>query len=217
MKVAEKFISINGEGLKAGQIAVFIRFVGCNLRCSYCDTAWAQTENCSYTEMSENEIFEYIKNSGAKLVTLTGGEPLLSVTDSLLKKLSEIENIRIEIETNGSVFIGNFKNIEKVSFTLDYKLNGSGMEKFMNTENYNYLRSTDCIKFVVSDKEDLYRAKEIIEKYSLDKKCTTIFSPVFGSIEPVEIVNFMLKEKLFDSRFQLQLHKFVWNPDTKGV
>lgn len=217
MKVAEKFLSINGEGLKAGQIAAFIRFVGCNLRCTYCDTVWAQTGDCDYIEMSEEEIYDYVRRSGARLVTLTGGEPLLSVTDSLLKKLSEIDDIRIEIETNGSVYIGSFRNIEKVSFTLDYKLSGSGMEKFMNTENYKFLRNTDCVKFVVSDKEDLYKAKEIIEKYSLDKKCTTIFSPVFGKIEPVEIVNFMLCEKLFDSRFQLQLHKFVWSPDTKGV
>lgn len=224
-KVAEKFISINGEGKRAGQMSAFVRFANCNLRCSYCDTKWAQDEkNCSYTEMSAGEITDFVKLSGVKCCTLTGGEPLFREDfDVLLHSLFKIRDLRVEIETNGSVFIGdickelNEKERENLSFMLDYKLPSSGMEKYMLTENYDFLRETDSVKFVCGGKPDLERALEIIRRFSLSDKCVTFFSPVFGQIEPKEIVEFIIENNLYSSRFQLQLHKFVWDPDMKGV
>ncbi|MGN1318790.1 MAG: radical SAM protein, partial [Lachnospirales bacterium] len=110
MKVAEKFVSINGEGQKAGELAVFVRFTGCNLNCSYCDTKWANEPHCNYEELSVDEIYDYILSTKVKNVTLTGGEPLLhSGIYNLCAKLSEDNNLKVEIETNGSVSIEKYK------------------------------------------------------------------------------------------------------------
>lgn len=103
-KVVEKFISVNGEGLKAGELAVFIRFAGCNLNCSYCDTMWANEHDVEYELMNEYEIYEYIKGTGIRNVTLTGGEPLLQKgLEALLEILFDDKDIEVEIETNGSI------------------------------------------------------------------------------------------------------------------
>lgn len=218
--VAEKFISINGEGMKAGQPAVFIRFKGCNLKCSYCDTRWANGEDCPSELMTENEIAEYIISCGVKCVTLTGGEPMLRDDFiELCQRLERINDLRIEIETNGSIDISGLAAVRgnAVSFTMDYKLPSSCMEAEMNTDNMRYLTENDTIKFVCGSREDLDRAYEVICRYRLDERCNTLFSPVFGRIEPVEIVDFILEKKLMRSRFQLQLHKFIWDPEKRGV
>ena len=171
-RVVEKFISINGEGTRAGQLAVFIRFAGCNLDCNYCDTKWANEPDAQYTEMTEFEIYDYIKSTGVKNVTLTGGEPLLRESiDKLLRILSSDKTIRVEIETNGSVGLAPFREIsENISFTVDYKLPGSGMESMMDCENYEELTMSDTVKFVVSHGDDLQKAKDIINELDDKKK-----------------------------------------------
>ncbi|MBQ6815463.1 MAG: putative 7-carboxy-7-deazaguanine synthase QueE [Lachnospiraceae bacterium] len=218
-KVVEKFISINGEGTKAGQLAVFIRFAGCNLNCSYCDTAWANKENVPMTEMTEFEIYDYIKSTGVKNVTLTGGEPLLrDDVDKLLKLLSSDKSIKVEIETNGSIDLYDYRQIsDNISFTVDYKLPSSCMEHLMEMENFEELEERDTVKFVVSDNNDLLRAKEIIDEYKLTGQCSVYLSPVFGKIDPQEIVDFMIRNHLNGVNLQLQLHKIIWDPDKKGV
>ena len=216
MRVVEKFISINGEGLRSGELAVFIRFANCNLRCSYCDTKYSFI-NPIYTEESIDEIVEYVKSTGVKNVTLTGGEPLIqNEIKELMIELSNIGN-RIEIETNGSINIAPYLNIPNVTFTLDYKLKGSGMEKYMDLTNYDLLRKNDVIKFVVSDYDDLEKTKEIIKKYDLINKANCLISPVWGRIEFEEIVNFLKDNKLHDVKMQLQIHKIIWNKDKRGV
>ncbi len=216
MRVVEKFISINGEGLRSGELAVFIRFANCNLRCSYCDTKYSFI-NPIYTEESIDEIVEYVKSTGVKNVTLTGGEPLIqNEIKELMIELSNIGN-RIEIETNGSINIAPYLNIPNVTFTLDYKLKGSGMEKYMDLTNYNLLRKNDVIKFVVSDYDDLEKTKEIIKKYDLINKANCLISPVWGRIEFEEIVNFLKDNKLNDVKMQLQIHKIIWDKDKRGV
>lgn len=218
-KVVEKFVSINGEGQRAGQLAVFIRFKGCNLNCDYCDTKWANEPSAPFEAMDDNEIYDYIKSTGVKNVTLTGGEPLLQDNiEILLKRLACDKMLNVEVETNGSVLIEPFTNIDKrSSFTLDYKLAGSKMEQFMKTENYKHLQKNDTVKFVVSSTSDLERAVEIIREYELDKKCGVYLSAVFGRIEPADIVKFMIKHKLNDINLQLQMHKFIWDPNKRGV
>lgn len=216
MRVVEKFVSINGEGLRSGELAVFIRFANCNLRCSYCDTKYSFI-NPIYTEESIDELVKYVKSTGVKNVTLTGGEPLIkNEIKELMIELSNIGN-RIEIETNGSINIAPYLNIPNVTFTLDYKLKGSGMEKYMDLTNYDLLRKNDVIKFVVSDYDDLEKTKEIIKKYDLINKANCLISPVWGRIEFEEIVNFLKDNKLNDVKMQLQIHKIIWDKDKRGV
>ena len=216
MRVVEKFVSINGEGLRSGELAVFIRFANCNLRCSYCDTKYSFI-NPIYTEESIDELVKYVKSTGVKNVTLTGGEPLIqNEIKELMIELSNIGN-RIEIETNGSINIAPYLNIPNVTFTLDYKLKGSGMEMYMDLTNYDLLRKNDVIKFVVSDYDDLEKTKEIIKKYDLINKANCLISPVWGRIEFEEIVNFLNDNKLNDVKMQLQIHKIIWDKDKRGV
>lgn len=218
-RVVETFISINGEGQRAGELAAFIRFAGCNLNCNYCDTAWANQKDTPYQIMNEEEIASYVQHSGVYNVTLTGGEPLIQPgIEILLECLGDIPGVQIEIETNGSVDIAPFTGLTvRPGFTLDYKLPGSGMESGMRTENYRYLDKQDTVKFVISNQQDLQRARQIIEQYQLQGKCGIYLSPVYGRIEPVEIVNDMLDHKLNQVHLQLQLHKIIWTPEQRGV
>ena len=217
--VVEKFVSINGEGTKAGQLAVFVRFARCNLDCNYCDTKWANKHDVKFDTLTEFEIYDYIKSTGVTNVTLTGGEPLLRDNiENLLRILSSDKSLHVEIETNGSIDLMPYRDIsDNVSFTLDYKLPGSGMEMHMNLDNYEDLRSKDTVKFVVSHREDLDKARQIIEEHKLTEKCNVYFSPVFGRIEPVDIVNYMIEHKMNKVNMQLQMHKIIWDPEMKGV
>ncbi|MDE6798024.1 MAG: putative 7-carboxy-7-deazaguanine synthase QueE [Ruminococcus sp.] len=216
--VAEKFVSINGEGKCAGELAVFIRFRGCNLKCSYCDTTWANTGDCPAEMMSVEDIVSYVNEEGVKNVTLTGGEPLLQENIDILVESLMKSGHNVEIETNGSISIEKFSGkLYRPDFTIDYKLPSSDMESFMNTGNYAYLTEKDVIKFVAGSVADLEKATEIIEKFSLTEKCHVYVSPVFDRINPAEIVDFMKLKNLNKVRLQLQLHKFIWNPDERGV
>ncbi len=215
--VAEKFISINGEGQRAGQLAVFIRFSGCNLRCSYCDTKWANDFNMTCQQLTVQEIKDYIIKSGFTNVTLTGGEPLLQENiDELISELINA-NFWVEIETNGSVPISPIETKKRPHFTMDYKLPSSGMEDKMILENMNLLTSDDVVKFVCGSDDDLNKAYEIIKEYNLDDRCKVYLSCVFGQLEPAKVVDFMIKHKLNKINLQLQMHKFIWDPDKKGV
>jgi len=218
-KVVEKFISINGEGVFAGQLAVFIRFQGCNLACSFCDTSWANAKDAPFTFMTEHQIYDYIKETGIKNVTLTGGEPLLVPDILILLQLLATDNfLRVEIETNGSIDLNSFVGISNSpAFTMDYKLPGSLMEANMLVSNFKILSKQDTVKFVVGSAQDLNRAKAIITEYDLTTKCHVYISPVFGNIELEEIVNFLIKNCLNDVTMQLQMHKVIWDPNKRGV
>lgn len=218
-KVVEIFTSINGEGRRAGQLALFIRFQKCNLHCSYCDTRWANIDSAAYTELTEDELYDEIKKSGIRNITLTGGEPLLQPEIGvLLHKLAADDTLSVEIETNGSIGIEEFSRLKNPPlFTLDYKLAGSGMEKYMKVENFAYLKPEDTVKFVAGSRQDLEKAREIIVGFQLTQKCSVYISPVFGAIAPAEIVEFMKQYRLNGVNLQLQLHKIIWDPQQRGV
>lgn len=218
-KVVEKFVSINGEAQRAGELACFIRFAGCNLCCVYCDTKWANEDNAPYEIHSEEEIYAYIKETGVSNVTLTGGEPLLQENiDRLLMMLSKDKELNVEIETNGAVDISKFINIgDNISFTVDYKLPDSGMEEKMILSNYEKIREKDTVKFVASSVSDLDKAKEIIDRYKLTEKTKVYISTCFGKLDPKDVVEYMVTNGMNKVRLQLQLHKFIWDPDRKGV
>ena len=218
-KVVEIFTSINGEGMRAGELAVFIRLQGCNLRCGYCDTMWANEAGAAYTKMTAEEILQKVKDAGIRNIPLTGGEPLDQPDiGELIERITSDTWLRLEIETNGSISLEPFTGYPNPPvFTVDYKLPGSGMETAMDLENFNRLKPDDTVKFVVSDLNDLIRAKEIIGQYELTKRCHVILSPVFGNIEPKDMVEFMKEQKLNDIRMQIQMHKVIWDPEQRGV
>ena len=213
-QLAESFVSINGEGQKAGELALFLRFTGCNLRCSYCDTMWANEPGAPFTIRSKQEILGMASAFGVHNITLTGGEPLLQTgIKELIDALCDA-GYAVEIETNGAVPLASLADT-KASFTMDYKLPSSGMESRMCLENFDFLRETDTLKFVCGSHEDLEQAKLVIDRYQ--PPCKIYLSPVFGKIDPAEMVDFMKENKLNSVRLQLQLHKFIWHPDARGV
>jgi len=218
-KVVEIFESINGESKRAGQLALFVRFKGCNLDCSYCDTKWANSSDTKYTLLSEDEIYNIALESKIKNITLTGGEPLLQDNIGvLLEKLLFDGNFNVEIETNGSVSLEEFrKNFNTLSFTMDYKLPASNMELQMNLDNFRYISYNDTVKFVTSNITDLESSREIMEKYHLIGRCAIYLSPVYGEINLQDMVEFMKKHKMNGVNLQLQLHKIIWDPNAKGV
>lgn len=217
MKVNEIFHSIDGEGLRAGELATFIRLAGCNLRCSYCDTAYALTANDG-EEKSIEDIISIVKKIGYKNITLTGGEPLIHKdVKTLVERLTKA-GFYVNIETNGSVDISDFL-MKNVLITCDFKTNSSGCSDKMILENINNLRESDVLKFVMG-KNDKEQVKEILVK--MNPKCYIYLSPIFGEIEPCELVEF--QKECFKSgidtsklRVQLQLHKYIWDPNKKGV
>ncbi len=217
-KLAESFISINGEGQHAGELALFLRFVGCNLTCSWCDTKWANKSDAKFTLLTTSQLEEIARNAyadGVRNVTLTGGEPLLQKDIcELIKGLVSI-GMRIEIETNGSVLLTNEVKNSGAVFTMDYKLPSSGMEQKMCVRNLPLLGRDDTLKFVCGSTDDLKRAHEIILQYK--PECKVYLSPVFGMIEPSDMVEFMKNNGLGNVRLQLQLHKFIWDPNARGV
>ena len=216
--VVEKFISINGEGTRSGELAAFIRLKGCNLSCSYCDTAWANDNNAPCKFYSAQEFADWAESSGVLNVTITGGEPLLCGEIGELCMVLAQKGLRAEIETNGSLPVSGLANEEyRPCFTLDYKLPSSGMYESFCADNIDFLQKNDTIKFVCGTEEDLDTAAEVIERYSLCDKCYVYFSPVFGQIKAERIVEFMKEKGLNRVRLQLQIHKYIWDPDKRGV
>lgn len=233
MKVNEIFKSIEGEGLRTGLAAVFVRLHGCNLRCSYCDTMYA-VEGNDYRQMTVDEVVaaveSYRNESGVNAVTLTGGEPMLHAdVNVLLQTLSE-KGFLVNVETNGTVpckwrFPGLF-------YTMDWKCESSGMSAKMRMENLETLGAEDVLKFVVGSVEDLEETARVVGELrqrktrncmaekSLNTMPHIFVSPVFGKLEYEKIVEWMLSEKVMvqnNARFQVQLHKVIWDPDMRGV
>jgi 7-carboxy-7-deazaguanine synthase len=172
------------------------------------------TERCT-----AQEIYAYIKSTGAICVTLTGGEPLIQEgIDTLLQVLNDDPSLEVHVETNGSVDIEPFQSrFPNIGFIVDYKLFGSGMTDRMVPNNLAVVTQRDTYKFVVSSHEDLEQAAAVIEENRLCDKTQVFFSPVLGEIAPAEIVEFMKEQKLNRVRLQLQLHKVIWHPEERGV
>ncbi len=211
LKVNEIYHSIQGESTNAGLPCVFIRLTGCNLRCSYCDTEHAFFEG---NEISLDEIIEEVKKYNCKLVEVTGGEPLMQDESIKLMKTLCDEDFDVMLETAGNMPI---KNVDKrVKIIMDLKCPSSEMMDKNLYENVDHLKKDDEVKFVIGNREDYNWMKEIISKYDLQNKCALLASVVFGTLDPLTLVNWILEDKL-DVRFQLQMHKYIWHPETKGV
>ena len=211
LKVNEIYFSLQGESSRAGLPCVFVRLTYCNLRCTYCDTEYAFYEG---EDRSVDEIINEVKKYGCNLVEITGGEPLVQEESlNLMKKLCA-EGFDVMLETAGNMSIKNVD--ERVKIIMDLKSPSSGMMDKNLYENVDHLKKDDEVKFVLGNREDYDWMKEIIIKYDLQNRCTLLASVVFGTLEPLTLVNWILADKL-DVRFQLQMHKFIWHPETKGV
>lgn len=211
LKINEIFYSIQGESSKSGLPCVFIRLTYCNLRCTYCDTEYAFFDG---KEMSIEEIISEVKRYKCNLVEVTGGEPLMQEDVFVLMSRLCNEGFDVMLETGGSISI---KEVEKrVMIVMDLKCPSSNMLKKNLYSNIDYLKRNDEIKFVIGSKEDYDWAKAIIKTYRLVNKCDILFSVVYGELEPVKLVNWILEDKL-KVRYQLQMHKVIWHPETKGV
>jgi 7-carboxy-7-deazaguanine synthase len=212
LKVNEIYYSVQGESTYAGLPCIFVRLTFCNLRCTYCDTEYAFYEGKDH---SIPQIINEIKKYNCKLIEITGGEPLVQMEEclGLMKQLCD-DDFEVLIETGGSLLI---KDIDpRVKVIMDLKCPSSGMEKKNLYENINYLKPVDELKFVIGNREDYDWTVEVVKKYDLEKKCKILFSVVFRKLEPVKLVNWILEDKL-KVRFQLQMHKIIWHPETKGV
>jgi len=211
MKICEIFASIQGESSYAGLPCTFIRLTGCNLRCIYCDTTYAYAEG---SERSEEEIIGIVRDSGVKLVEITGGEPLMQKdVYPLIERLLD-NGYAVLVETNGSMSIRKIDR--RAGLILDIKTPGSGMSGEMDFSNLAHLKQTDEIKFVLTGRADYEWAKKIMSNYALGEKCHVLLSPAFGNISPEQLAGWILEDRL-DVRLNLQLHNYIFGPGRKGV
>lgn len=211
MKVCEIFTSIQGESSYAGLPCTFIRFTGCNLRCAYCDTAYAYDEGAEYTA---DMLVKEVSKRGVNLIEITGGEPLLQVEVlALIKKLLDV-GYKVLIETNGSVPI---KDIDRRAVVImDIKTPGSGMSDKLDVGNIALLKPPDEVKFVITDRADYEWAREFISEYSLINKCHVLMSPAYGRMDAKDLSEWIMKDRLA-VRLNLQLHKYIFGPEKRGV
>lgn len=225
--ISEIFGSIEGEGKRTGELTTFIRFYGCNLRCSWCDSSYSYTNN-DYTKMTLQEIITKVKEIGYRNITITGGEPLIQQDIQILINTLCSDKYYVNIETNGSVDISTFRFVgyNNLFFTMDYKCPSSNMNSHMLLQNYKALNKNDVVKFVVADTQDLDKAYAFIKdlKYMYNMANTQeveyplfYISPVFNKIELKDIVQYMKDKNMEGVRLQVQLHKIIWDPDKRGV
>lgn len=230
-RVIEIYYSISGEGISTGLPTVLVRFSGCSLRCGqidgkklWCDSPFALNPNLGEL-LSVSQVLQKIKNltNLPVQVLLTGGEPLegekRDFSIEIAKKISQMRHKKnyalIRMETNGKESISG---MDCMVFSLDYKLPGSGMEKFMNLDNFEVLKirknPLDEVKFVVRDYEDFQRSQAIIKKFKLNTNI--LYSPVTGECSPIELSEWIKSNPHPNSRLSLQIHKYIWG-NKRGV
>lgn len=209
--INEIFFSIQGESTRAGEPCVFIRLTSCDLRCAWCDTAYAFTDG---VEMNIDAIIQKVKEYGCNLIEVTGGEPLLQDNVyPLMRRLCD-DKFDVMIETGGHHDIGRID--PRVKRIMDIKCPGSKMKEHNNWENIEKLNERDEVKFVIADQADYQWAKHVILQYQLTKRCTVLLSPAFGLLENRTIAEWILHDRL-PVQFQIQIHKYIWNPTARGV
>jgi 7-carboxy-7-deazaguanine synthase len=228
--VSEIFYSIQGESTYAGWPCVFVRLTGCNLRCLYCDTQYAYEEgeektieqivaevNRLHVRQNSDSAFGAVGGdfyNPKSIVEITGGEPMLQEEVYALMEALLSEGYRVMLETNGSLDL--IKVDERVIRIIDVKCPGSGMSDHVFWPNLEFLRSSDEVKFVLSDRRDYQWAKEVIARHQLPLRCTVLLSAVFGPLSARDVVEWILEDHL-NVRFQLQWHKIIWSPKRRGV
>ena len=211
MRITEIFHSIQGESSYAGQPCVFVRLTGCPLRCTWCDSEYTFSGGI---DMTLEAVLAKVKTYGCPLVEVTGGEPLHQPEAfTLVTRLCD-EGYEVLVETSGAIDTAPLDR--RAHVILDVKCPGSGMSDRMHWQNLARLTEQDEAKFVIKDRADYDWACGIVTQYELAARCTVLFAPVFGELDPQHLAEWILADRL-PVRFQLQLHKFIWAPDMRGV
>lgn len=212
LRITEIFHSIQGESTHAGRPSYFVRLTGCNLRCVWCDSAYTFQGG---TWMSFDEIFEAIDAFPAcDLLEVTGGEPMLQPAVIPFMQACLDRGLEVMIETGGSLDLSEVpRDVRKI---VDLKAPGSGEVHRNLLSNLDLLQPWDEVKVVIADRKDFEWAKALVEERQLAGRLPVLFSPVFGKLEPVQLATWILEDGL-PIRMQLQMHKFIWHPDQRGV
>ena len=211
MRITEIYISIQGETQYAGLPCTLVRTTGCDLRCGYCDSAFAFHGG---TDMSLDQIMAEVARLGAPLVLLTGGEPMLQRELPELAERLLRGGYRVMIETSGAHPLDTLP--EAVVRVIDVKTPGSGESHRNRPELLRGLRPGDAVKFVLVDEADYQWAAQAIRDQELAGRAEVLLSPVHGRLDPKDLVAWMLRDRL-PARLNLQLHKYIWEPETRGV
>ena len=205
LRITEIFYSLQGETSRVGLPTVFIRLTGCPLRCTYCDTAYAFTGGESIKLV---EIMARVAEYAPRYVTVTGGEPLAQKNCLTLLSMLCDAGYEVSLETGGALDIGGVD--ERVMRVLDIKTPTSGESEKNRWDNLDKLTKLDEIKFVLCNEADYTWAKQVTAQYALTNKCAVLFSPAQGTLDATLLAEWVLRDRL-DVRFQLQLHKLLWN------
>lgn len=211
LKVNEIFHSIQGESRHAGRPCVFVRLTGCNLRCTWCDTAYAFEEG---SDLPVSVVLDRIAAYGTRFVLLTGGEPLAQAgVHDLAGELCD-RGHEVAMETGGSLDLAPLDR--RVMIVMDLKCPASGMSGRNRWENLDLLKPTDEVKFVIADRNDYEWAREVVARNRLTERLGVLFSPVHDVLHPRPLSEWVLADRL-PVRIQLQVHKYIWPPDLRGV
>lgn len=211
LKVNEIFFSIQGESTFIGRPCIFVRLSFCHLRCRWCDSTYAYHEG---TTMALDEVLANVAKYPCKTVEITGGEPLLQeAVDPLMGRLCD-EGYEVLLETSGSLDISRVD--PRVRRIVDVKCPGSGMAERNRWRNLGMLTATDEVKFVLADRADYEWSKDVMAKHRLVEICPVLMSPVFGELRNTKLAEWILADGL-PVRYQLQLHKYIWDPAKRGV
>lgn len=204
LRIHEIFHSLQGESSRVGLPTVFVRLTGCPMRCVYCDTAYAFTGGST---MPISTIMETVASYGARYVTVTGGEPLAQKPClQLLQQLCDA-GYEVSLETGGAMDTSAVD--PRVAVILDVKTPGSGEVAKNRWDNLQYLKPKDEVKFVLCDRADYDWAKQVLIERALADKCSVLFSPVFQDVNPTQLAEWILADRL-PVRMQVQLHKILW-------
>lgn len=212
LTITEVYKSVQGESTWAGVPCIFVRLTGCHLRCVWCDTAYAFYGG---TKTNIGAVVEQCDALACSLVEITGGEPLLQKHCGALAEELIARGYTVLCETSGACRIDKLPN-EAIKI-MDLKCPDSGECDKNDWDNIGLLSSKDEVKFVIASRADYEWSRDVVREHALKSLChEVLFSPVFGSVEPKDIVAWLLEDQL-DVRFQLQMHKFIWDPREKGV
>jgi 7-carboxy-7-deazaguanine synthase len=212
MKVCEIFTSIQGESTYAGLPCTFVRMSGCNLRCSYCDTKYSYDEGA---DLSVENVYAIVDKTAIRLIEITGGEPLLQKEDvARLTALLLDSGYSVLMETNGTLPIGEIDN--RVIVIMDVKTPASGMSLKNDFTNFQHLKRSDEVKFVICNKNDYIWARRVVMEEGLPGRCEVLFAPAFGSLEPRKLAEWIIADRL-PVRLNVQLHKYIFGTDERLV
>jgi 7-carboxy-7-deazaguanine synthase len=211
MRISEIYASVQGETQYAGIPCTLVRTTGCDLRCTYCDSAFAFYGG---RELGLDQIVAEVARLGPRLVLLTGGEPMLQRELPALAARLITGGYRVMIETSGAHLLSDLP--AEVVRIVDVKTPGSGESHRVRWEVLDGLGPRDAVKFVLADEADYRWAADVIEARRLHERTEVLLSPVHGRLDPQTLVSWMLRDRL-PVRLNLQIHKYVWSPETRGV